>query len=315
MATCLITGGAGNIACQLTWSLGERFDTVVLLDVADAPSSPVAAHARFERGDLLDTEGLHRLLDRHAPTTIIHLASLLSGSCEEDRSRAWRVNMDGAFALFEAALAHGRPRFLFASTVAAFGGDLPDPLPDEAPQWPATLYGVTKMAVERLGTYYHSRHGLDFRCLRLPITVSRHAPAGAASALASRAFIDAARTGRFTFAARPDRALAVIYVRDVLEAFVGLLDAAPEALSRRVYNVGGLSTTPAEIAAAILARVPRAVLDFAPDERIDGVLASWPRRIDDSAARRDWGWTPRWDLDRMADDFLASLAAATEATP
>ena len=167
MATCLITGGAGNLACQLTWLLADRFDSVVLVDVAPAPVGPIAPNARLEQADLLGAGGPERLLARHAPTAVIHLASLLSASCEEDRARAWRVNMDGAFALFEATLAHGRPTILFASSIAAFGGDLPKVLADEAPQWPTTLYGVTKMAVERLGAYYHARHGLDFRCLQI----------------------------------------------------------------------------------------------------------------------------------------------------
>lgn len=314
MATCLITGGAGNLACQLTWALADRFDRVVLLDVAARPVGPTAPNACFERADLLDGPGLDALFARHAPVAVIHLASLLSGSCEQDRGLAWRVNMDGTFGLFEAALRHGRPTVLFASSVAAFGGRLPAVLTDDTPQWPASLYGVTKMAAERLGVYCHEKHGLDFRCLRLPITVSRHAPAGAASAIASHAFLEAARAGCFTFTARPDTPLAVIYVRDVLCAFVSLLAAPAAGLSQRVYNIAGMTVTPGEIAAAIQHRLPDAVLDFQPDDAVDRVLASWPGQIDDSTARRDWQWRPEWNLERMTDDFLATVAADVEAT-
>jgi threonine 3-dehydrogenase len=314
MATCLITGGAGNLACQLTWALADRFDRVVLLDVAARPVGPTAPNACFERGDLLDGPGLDALFARHAPVAVIHLASLLSGSCEQDRGLAWRVNMDGTFGLFEAALRHDRPTVLFASSVAAFGGRLPAVLTDDTPQWPASLYGVTKMAAERLGAYCHEKHGLDFRCLRLPITVSRHAPAGAASAIASHAFLEAARAGRFTFTARPDTPLALIYVRDVLRAFVSLLAAPAAGLSQRVYNIAGMTVTPGEIAAAIQRRLPDAVLDFQPDDAVDRVLASWPGQIDDSTARRDWQWRPEWNLERMTDDFLATVAADVEAT-
>jgi threonine 3-dehydrogenase len=313
MATCLITGGAGNLACQLTWALADRFDRVVLLDVAAKPVGATAANSSFERGDLLDGPGLDALFAQHRPAAVIHLASLLSGSCEQDRDLAWKVNMDGTFGLFEAAVRHGRPTVLFASSVAAFGGRLPAVLTDDTPQWPTTLYGVTKMAAERLGGYYHEKHGLDFRCVRLPITVSRHAPAGAASAIASHAFLEAARAGRFTFTARPDTPLALIYVRDVLCAFAGLLAAPAAGLSRRVYNIAGMTTTPREITASITRRLPDAVLDFAPDDAVDRVLASWPGEIDDSTARRDWQWRPEWDLARMADDFLTSVTADTEA--
>jgi nucleoside-diphosphate-sugar epimerase len=313
MATCLITGGAGNLACQLTWPLADRFDRIVLLDVAAQPVGPTAPNSRFERGDLLDAGGLDAIFARHTPTAVIHLASLLSGSCEQDRGLAWRVNMDGTFGLFEAALRHGRPTVLFASSVAAFGGRVPAVLTDDTPQWPVTLYGVTKMAAERLGCYYHQKHGLDFRCVRLPITVSRHAPAGAASAIASQAFLAAARDGRFTFTARPETPLALIYVRDVLRGFASLLAAPAAGLSQRVYNIAGMTVTPREIAAAIRRRLPDAVLDFEPDDAVDRVLASWPGAIDDSTARRDWHWRPEWDLERMADDFLATVAAAAEA--
>ncbi|MFM8357969.1 MAG: NAD-dependent epimerase/dehydratase family protein, partial [Verrucomicrobiota bacterium] len=265
MTGCLITGGGGNLAGQLTWELAPRFGRIVLLDVAPGPVGGVSPRAVYERGDLLDAERLDAVLRRHRPAVVIHLASLLSGSCEEDRPRAWQVNMDGSFALFEAALRHGSPAVLFASTIAAFGGPPPAVLADDTPQWPEGLYGVTKMAVERLGVYYHRRHGLDFRCLRIPITLSRQAPAGAASALASRAFVEVARGQPFTFRARPDTRLALVHVRDVLRGLDGLLGAPEARLSRRVYNIGAMTVTPAGIVDAIRRRRPDADLRFEPD--------------------------------------------------
>lgn len=215
--------------------------------------------------------------------------------------------MDGTFSLFETVLRRGMPKVLFASSIAAFGGRLPEVLTDDTPQWPAGLYGVTKMAAERLGVYYHRRHGLDFRCLRLPITVSRHAPAGAASALASHAFIEAARAGRFTFCAPADTKLALIYVRDVLLAFADLLTAPAPRLRQRVYNLHAMTVTLREIADAIRRRLPEAILRFEPDAGATALLASWPGRIDDSAARRDWEWRPEYDLETTAEHFLTEL--------
>ncbi|MBI3850409.1 MAG: NAD-dependent epimerase/dehydratase family protein [Verrucomicrobia bacterium] len=307
MSTCLITGGAGNLACQLSWTLSQQFERIVLLDVAPAPIGSVAPNAEFERGDLLDSKQLDGVFDRLQPATVIHLASLLSGNCEQNRVRGWQVNMDGTFALFETALRHKRPTVLFASTIAAFGGQLPEVLTDDTPQWPDGLYGVTKMAAERLGVYYHRCHGLDFRCLRLPITVSRHAPPGAASALASLAFIEAARNAQFTFRSRPDSKLALIYIRDVLCGFADLLATPASHLTQRVYNIGAMTVTPREIANAILRRLPEAVLRFEPEETVAALLASWPGVIDDSAARRDWNWHFEFDLERTADDFLSQL--------
>lgn len=309
MKTCLITGGAGNLASQLSWTLAGRYERIVLLDVAAATVGSVAPGVVFERGDLLDLERLDSVFARHRPSAVIHLASLLSGSCERDRVRGWEVNMSGTFALLETALSHGGPTVLFASSIAAFGGRLPEILTEDTPQWPDGLYGVTKMAAERLGVYYHRRHGVDFRCLRLPTTVSRYAPAGAASALASHAFIEAARNGQFTFHARPDTKLALIYVRDVLHAFTDLLVAPASRLTRRVYNLHAATVTLREMADAIRRRLPDAALRFEPDPTVDALLASWPGMIEDSAARRDWDWKPRFDFEQMADDFLHELRA------
>ncbi len=313
MSVCLITGGAGNLACQLSWTLADQFERIVLFDRAKAPTGQISPSSRFVQGDLLHENQLEDLFQEHKPAAVIHLASLLSGSCEQDRSLAWKVNLDGTFSLLEIAVRNGMPKVLFASSVAAFGGSLPEVLTDDTPQWPETLYGVTKMAVERLGCYYQKRHGLDFRCIRLPITISRHAPRGAASALASHAFIEAVHSGKFVFSARPETKLAAIYVRDLLRAFGDLLSAPQSALTRRVYNIGGFTTTPGEIAAVIKNRMPGVELEFCPDDAVDGVLAAWPGAIDDSSARRDWQWQCDWNIDRTADDFLDLLKAETGA--
>lgn len=307
VSVCLITGGAGNLACQLTWALASKFERIVLFDIAPAPIGDVSTRAVFERGDLLDVTQLEHLFKQHQPTAVIHLASLLSGSCEQNRALAWKVNMDGSFGLLETALRNGQPKILFASTVAAFGGQLPEILTDDTPQWPDGLYGVTKMAVERLGVYYQRKHGLDFRCLRLPITISRYAPVGAASALASHAFVETVRTGEFTFLARPDTKLAMIYISDVLRAFVDLLTAPAQLLSQRVYNIGAMTVTCRQFADTIQRHVPTARLNFAPDEAVANLLASWPGVIDDRMARQDWKWKPEFDLERTAEDFLAKL--------
>ena len=308
MSTCLITGGAGNLACQLSWALSEQFEKIVLFDLAAAPIGQVSPTSTFVRGNLLDGDQLDGLFAQYEPSSVIHLASLLSGSCEQDRPLAWKVNMDGTFALLETALRHNMPTVLFASSIAAFGGRLPEILTDDTPQWPDSLYGVTKMAAERLGVYYHRRHGLDFRCLRLPITVSRFAPAGAASALASHAFIEAARQGNFTFRSRPQTQLALIYVRDVIRAFAALLSAPSSGLNQRVYNLGSMTVTPQDIADAIVHRLPHARMRFEPEESVASLLESWPGTVDQTASQQDWNWQAEYGLDRMADDFLSQLS-------
>ncbi len=160
--TCLITGGAGNLACQLSWRLAERFDRLVLSDLAPAPVAAVPEHVVYQQGDLIDEPALAALVAREKPSLVIHLGSLLSGSCEFDRRRAWQVNTTAMVALLEACLASGVPKMMFPSSMASYGGELPDVLTDDTPQWPDGLYGVTKLACERLGVYYQRRHGIDF---------------------------------------------------------------------------------------------------------------------------------------------------------
>ena len=307
MRTCFITGGAGNLACQLCELLAERFDRLVLFDVADRPIAAVPPLAVYERGDVTDDSRVEELLRKYRPACLIHLAAMLSGSCEQDRALGWRVNANGTFGILEHALSNGVGQVLFSSTVAAFGGKLPHPLLDDTPQWPDGLYGVTKVVGERLGVYYHRRHGLDFRCLRLPITISRFAAAGAASSLASQAFIESVRKGRFTFAARPDTPLALVYAGDAVRALALLQEAPAERLTRRVYNIHAMSVTPLDIAGAIWRRLPGTEIRFEPDPLVADLLASWPGTIDDAPARTDWGWQPAFDLERTADTMIQEI--------
>ncbi len=306
----LITGGAGNLACQLTFALARQADVITLMDIAERPTAATHSACRYLRADIADRHAIAEFVRDLQPTSILHFASLLSGSCEQNREMAWRVNMDGAFALFEAAIQTGVAKIFFPSSLATYGGTLPSPLPNDHPQWPEGLYGVTKIACERLGSYYAARHGLDFRCLRLPIVISRHAPAGAASAFASHAFIEALHAGAYTFTVFPEPEVSAVYVKDVLRAIVQLLNAPRNRLTAHAYNVHGLSISGDLIARAISSRVPSSRTNFAPDPKVAPLIASWPAVVDDHAARRDWGWSPQFDtIDSVAADFLGELRA------
>jgi threonine 3-dehydrogenase len=305
--TYLITGGAGNLACQHTFELVERGYAVVLADIAEGPTAPIADGCRYVQFDITRRDQLAAVLGDFRPEVVLHLASLLSGASEANRELAWQVNMDGTFALFEEALAHGVQTVFFPSSLAAYGAPLPNPVPEDYQQWPVGLYGVTKAAIERLGNYYHACHGLDFRSVRLPVVVSAGAPPGAASAYASRAFVETVKDGHFRFQVRPQTRPSLIYVKDVLRAMTQLVEASRENLTRTVYNVQALSPTAEEIATAITARIPTADIRFETDSKIADLIDSWPIEFEDQAAQRDWGWTPQFDLNAMADDFIAQL--------
>lgn len=305
--TYLITGGAGNLACQLTYPLTQAGHRCILMDVATAPVTEPAPGSTLVHGDVTSAENVSALFEKHKPTVVVHFATLLSGQSEEDRKLAWEVNSDGAFAVLETAVTHGVRRLFFPSSVASYGGDLPNPVPEDFPQWPIGLYGATKVAIERLGDYYYHKHGLDFRCVRVPVVISAYAPQGAASAYASRAFIDSVRTGEYTFRVRPETRPSLIYVKDVVQMVVDLLQAPAECLTQRVYNIQALAPTAKELADAIESRVPSARIRFSTDPDISRLIDSWPIELMDKSARQDWGWNPEFDLQTMADDFIEEL--------
>ncbi|MDP7274451.1 MAG: NAD-dependent epimerase/dehydratase family protein [Planctomycetaceae bacterium] len=309
--TVLITGGAGNLARQLTGDWLQEGHRIVLVDLPPAPPQ-LPADVEYHVADITEPGRLHTIFEQTRPQLVIHFASLLSGRSEQDRLLAWQVNVDAAFALFEAAVATGVESVFFPSSVAAYGHPLPQPVELDHPQWPTGLYGVTKACVERLGVYYHHHCDLDFRCLRLPVVVSQFAPPGAASAYASRCFVEAATQDRFTFRVRPETQPALIYVKDVLRAIRQVIQAPAARLSRQVYNLQALSPTAGDLCRAIGQRLPSADLVFEPDAEVVQLIESWPVRFDDSLARTDWDWTPRFDLAAMADDFLGELTNDAE---
>ncbi len=302
--TYLITGGTGNLARQLAGLLAADGARVVLFDRAEPPAGSVG---QFVRGDVTRADDLDDALRQFQPRIVLHMASMLSGSCEQDRAAGWGVNVTATFHLFEALRRHGVQTLFFPSSLATYGNPAPDPLPPDHAQWPDGIYGVTKVTCERLGHYYHRAHGLDFRCLRLPMVISRFAPAGAASAYASRAFVEAVSTGRFTFRVNPSTACCTAYVQDVVAGIHRFIAAPASRLSRRVYNIHALAPTARELGEAIIARLSPMDIRFDPDPAVVRLIESWPKHVVDDDARHDWGWAPRYDLDALADHFIAEL--------
>ena len=304
MQRYLVTGAGGNLARQLVDELRTQGKDILCIDLAAPPPEQPDA---WLQADITDRDRLAGLLAEFRPQCILHLASLLSMSSAADPPRAWRVNASAAVELLELAAAHGVQRFFFPSTSATYGGRLPDPLPEDHPQWPDNIYGATKVAVERVGTYFALSRGLDFRSVRLPIVASPFAPPAAVSAYASHVFAAAACGDPFTFPVAPEVAVSVIYVRDVTLGILRLVEAPEEPLSRRVYNLHGFAASAADLAQAAARRAPGFRYRFEPDELATQILAVQPSVYVDASARRDWGWRPQFDLAATADDLLSRV--------
>jgi len=258
-------------------------------------------------GDLADRHRVLGTVREHKIETIFHLGAVLSSSAEENPYDAWRANMDGTVNVLDAARFGGARRVVFSSTIATYGSHIPEQLTEDAPQWPVSLYGVTKVAGERLGVYYHHQFGLDFRAIRLPAVIAARGSSGGASAYVSAAFEESVFKGAYEFYVNPATRAPMLYIADAVRSFLNLHDAPAKDLSRRVYNIAGIAPSAAELAQAIRTLVPKVQITYRPDPLKCAIVESWPHRIDDSAARKDWGWDSTWNLERTTDEVIEVL--------
>jgi nucleoside-diphosphate-sugar epimerase len=305
----LITGGTGNLGSRLAIPLVQRGDQVVAFDIRPEPHFDSAEFGQVQVvvGDLADRKRVLEVVREHKIETIFHLGAVLSSSAEENPYDAWRANMDGMVNVMDAARFGDARRVVFSSTIATYGAHLPGQLTDDAPQWPVSLYGVTKVAGERLGVYYQQQFGLDFRAIRLPVVIAARGSGGGASAYASAAFEQSVFKGGYEFYVKPTTRAPMLYIADAVRGFLDLHDAPADNFSRRVYNIAGIAPTAEELAQAIRAHLPKVHFSYHPDALKCAIVESWPHRIDDSAARQDWGWKSDWNLERTTAEVIEVL--------
>ncbi len=304
----LVTGAAGQVGTDLLPILRERGDEVAVFDVSPRPEGCPEAVA-WTRGDVTLRSEVFDAVQAARPEIVFHLAAILSARGETMPHQAWRVNMDGTLNVLEAARTFACEQVFFASTIAAFGPGLPDPVPNDTSMRPQTMYGVTKVAGELLGEYYQARFGLDFRGVRFPGLINAGVPGGGTSDYALYMFVEGLRTGRYTAFCEPGARIPFMYMPDALRAMLELSAAPRSELTRSIYNIAAIAPTAEEFAQAVRRRVPGVEIDFGPVPRLQAILDSWPRALDDTAARRDWGWRHEYDLDRMSDDLVSKVKA------
>lgn len=312
MKKVLVTGAMGQIGTELVPYLRRLYgaDQVIASGRRRHEDCPFINEDPFELLDITNAEAILAVLKKYDINVIYHLASLLSATGEQDPLLLWEINMNGLVNILEAARETGCSVF-FPSSIAVFGPDAPRiKTPQDALTRPTSIYGVSKVAGELLCDYYHLKYGLDIRGLRYPGVISNAAlPGGGTTDYAVHIFYAALKSGHYTCFLEEDSSIDMIYMPDVLEGAVKLMEAAPGKLKHRnAFNVSAITVTPRQLAAEIGKHIPGFIIDYEIDPVRQAIADSWPDSLDDSAARAEWGWNPQYDLAAMTKDMLDQLS-------
>lgn len=304
----LITGALGQIGSELTVELQKTHgvDNILASDIREPTDN---FHGNYEQLDVLDQDRMLSLVKEYDIDTIYHLAAILSAAGEKNPELAWKVNIMGFCNVMTVAKEGHISKIFHPSSIAAFGPETPKiNTPQHTMLKPRTIYGVTKVVGELLGNYYFEKWGVDVRGIRLPGVISNVAPPGGGTTdYAVEIFYEAIKHQEYTCFLRPDSTLPMIYMPDCLKAFKELMDAPLENLKHHTdFNLNALSFSPAELADEIMRHIPEFKIRYEPDFRQE-IADSWPKSIDDSASREEWGWNPDYDLAAMVDDMLRVL--------
>ena len=314
MTRALITGGFGFIGRYLTQMLVQQGQEVVLFDVVsdDAFLRQAGDKVSGIKGSLANWAEVASAIATARPDYIVHSGAMLPPATETMPQAAFEVNITGSYNVLEAARLCNVNRVIYASSVASYGPDAPrDIVPNDFAQHPTGMYGVSKVCTERLGEYYHRRFEIDFRAVRFPpiFGLGRAASSGW-TAFTSVAVEEAAMGRPFAMRVAPETATGVLYIKDAAHSLVDIAQAENGNLTRRCYGLHGFIVTAGELADAITRQIPDARITFEPDEQITTFIKSIPQKLDDSMARTDWGWQPRYTLDEAVADFVKTVRGA-----
>lgn len=316
MKKVLVTGCLGQIGSELVLRLREDLgnENVVATDIR--MPEKLEDGELFEILDVMDYEKMRALVEKYQVDTLIHLAALLSAVAEAKPKFAWDLNMVGLVNALEVAREF-KLKFFTPSSIGAFGHNTPkDETPQDTLQRPTTMYGVTKVAGELLCDYYYTKYGVDTRGVRFPGLISyKTLPGGGTTDYAVDIYYSAIKEGKYTCFIDRGTAMDMMYMPDAIEAIVQLMNADPKNLvHRNAFNISAMSFEPEEIKASIKKVFPDFEMDYAVDPVRQSIADSWPNSLDISCAQKEWGFQPRYDLDKMTQDMLSKLQEKLTAT-
>lgn len=312
MERILVIGANGQIGSELVDALALQHGAENVI-AADISGSSLYGASNYEVVDVLDTARLAEVVEQYQITQVYQLAALLSATGEKAPLKAWTLNMDGLLNILELARLRGEAgqplKVFWPSSIAAFGPNTPADLTAQYTIMdPTTIYGISKLAGERLCEYYFQKYGVDVRSIRYPGIISYKSPPGGGTTDYAIAIFHAALRGEnYACFLNSDTTLPMIYMPDAIRATISLMDAPAEQIRiRSSYNVAGVSFNPAQLAKAIQAQLPAFTISYAPDSR-QAIADTWPRSLDDQQARKDWGWQAQISLEAMVSDMLKNI--------
>jgi nucleoside-diphosphate-sugar epimerase len=316
MKNILVIGSVGQIGSELTMRLREIYgnSNVVAGYRKTQPGEELANSGPLERVDATDPDKVVEVVKKYKIDTIYNLAALLSAVAEEKPQAAWNVGVNGVFNVLEIAREHNCAVF-FPSSIGAFGLSTPlDNTPQDTIQRPGTMYGVTKVTGELLSDYYFKRFGVDSRGLRYPGIISNVTlPGGGTTDYAVEIYYAAIKEKHFVCPLKAGTYLDMMYMPDALDAAIDLMEADASKLKHRnAFNVTAMSFDPEIICKEIQKHIPDFKMEYDVNPVKQGIAESWPNKMDDTCAREEWGWDPKFGLEEMTVDMLKVIGEKHE---
>jgi len=310
MKRILVIGAGGQIGTELVLALREKYgiENVVAADVkTDCPEQLM--NGPYTKMDILDRILVESYIKENQFDDVYLLAALLSATAEKNPDFAWRLNMEGLFTILDLAKDGFIKKIFWPSSIAVFGPTTPRiNTPQFTVMEPSTVYGISKQAGERWCEYYFNKFGVDVRSVRYPGLISyKSLPGGGTTDYAVDIFYKAKANETFSCFLKEDTALPMMFMEDAIRATMELMEAPLNLLTiHSSYNLAALSFTPKELATAIQQIIPEFQITYQPDFR-QAIADSWPASIDDSVARKDWGWQERYNLDKTTAEMLNNV--------
>ncbi len=306
----LVIGASGQIGVELTMALRKMYgnNNVIASDLREE-NDLLKGTGPYVSMDVMSKEMLHVQVIRQGITQIYLLAAILSATGEKNPNLAWHLNMQGLLNVLDIAREEKLKKIYWPSSIAVFGPTSPKKnCPQQTIIEPITVYGISKYAGEFWCNYYYQRYGVDVRSIRYPGLISyKSAPGGGTTDYAIEIFHEALEQKKYECFLKEDTYLPMMYMPDAIRATIELMEAPAEKISVRTsYNVSSMSFSPKEISAEIKKHIPGFDISYKPDYR-QNIANSWPQSIDDSVARKDWGWMEEYDLSKMTKDMLDNL--------